>query len=47
MIQLQLDDRNALRKITPDVGNTNVQSSHTKGFGMCFDHHTHLLLNSG
>jgi hypothetical protein len=24
-----------------------VQSSHTKGFGMCFDHHTHLLLNSG
>jgi hypothetical protein len=46
MIQLQLDDGNALREITPDVPNTNVQSSGTITLGMCFDHHTYLLFNS-
>jgi hypothetical protein len=47
MIQLQLDDLNALGKISPDIGNANVQSSQATALGMCFDHHTHLLFNVG
>ena len=47
MIQLQLDDCNVLGEVTPDVGNANVQSSHTTARALCFDHHRYLLFDVG
>jgi hypothetical protein len=45
MIQVQLDDRNVLGKITPDIGSTDVQSRDTTALALCFDHHICLLFN--
>lgn len=39
MIQLQLDNRNVLWKITPDIGDTDVQSRKAAALALCFDHH--------
>jgi hypothetical protein len=47
MIQLQLDDGDGLRKITPSVGNPDVETGDAATLGVCFDHHRYLLFNSG
>jgi hypothetical protein len=43
MIQLQLDDRDALGKVAADIADPHVQTRHDATLAMCFDHHTHLL----
>jgi len=45
MIQLQLDNRNIPWKITPDIGDTDVQSRKAAALALCFDHHNCLPFN--
>jgi hypothetical protein len=45
MIQLQLDYRNVLWEITPDIGGTDVQPREAAAFALCFDHHICLPFN--
>ena len=45
MIQLQLDDRNMLREVTPDIGNTDVQPREAAALALSFDHHNCLPFN--
>lgn len=47
MIQLQFNDSDGLREIAPDVGNPDVETGDAATLGVCFDHHTYLLFNSG
>ena len=47
MIQLQFDNGDGLLKITPNVGNPDVETGDAATLGVCFDHHTYLLFNSG
>lgn len=46
MIELQLDDRNVLGEIAPNVGRTNVQTCDAMSFGMSFHYHINLLSNA-
>jgi hypothetical protein len=46
MIELQLNDRNVLGEIAPDVGYANMQSCDAMSFGMSFHYHTYLLSNA-
>ena len=45
MIQLQLYDRNLSWKVTPDIGDADVQSGQTAALALCFDHHNCLPFN--
>jgi hypothetical protein len=36
-----------LGKIAPNIGNSNVKSSHATALAMCFDYHKCLLFNFG
>lgn len=47
MIQLQLDNRNVLRKITARVTGSNIQAGDAASLALRFDDHTYLLHNAG
>jgi hypothetical protein len=46
MVELQLDGRNALRKIAAHVVDADMESSNSMAFGLCENHHKYLLFNS-
>jgi len=47
MIELQLDNRDSLGKIAPNVGYTHMQPREAAPLASRFDHHTYLLFNVG
>jgi hypothetical protein len=47
MIQLQLDDLNAFRKIATDIVYADVQSDHSQALVPRFDDHRYLLFSVG
>jgi hypothetical protein len=47
MIQNQLDTRNALWKIPPDVVHAHMKSRDSASLALRFDHHTYLPFNAG
>lgn len=47
MIELQLNNRNSLGKITPNVGYTHMQPGEAAPLALRFYNHTYLLFNVG